>query len=201
MEDTNYWYYTLSAIPQTLAAVVALAATFVVFKLSLVQQKTDKQLELARRLVSPLCPENEIDDIEKMTAEQVLVELNNGSLALQKQTDPRLIEFRYKELSELLTEIRDENHQKFPVTNARVDLFIKQRQAAVEQLVANRHRILKLLKLSIVFTLIPLTLSILILPSLPLLMAYATPIINALALGTVASVIYTAYCVWAIAKY
>jgi len=42
--DSNFWFYTLSAIPQTLGAVIALTATFIVFKYSEIEKSIDSQI-------------------------------------------------------------------------------------------------------------------------------------------------------------
>ena len=64
--DTNYWYYTLSAIPQTLGAIIALSATFVVFKLNFISEKIKDSRTDLRRFILLLTSyqHKEIHDIE-----------------------------------------------------------------------------------------------------------------------------------------
>jgi len=83
----NYWYYTLSAIPQTLAAMIALTATFFAFRLNLTSEKIKKNREDLMRFTLLLAPnkQGEIDNIERKTEEgffnlyeQVLNEIKPG---------------------------------------------------------------------------------------------------------------------------
>lgn len=48
--DSNSWYYTLSAIPQTLGAVVAVSSAFGLYKMTIVVAVLDKKVESLRGL-------------------------------------------------------------------------------------------------------------------------------------------------------
>src|SRR3989339_108620 len=65
----NYWYYTLSAIPQTLAAMIALTATFIVFKLNFLSQQIYKNRSDLARFILLLSSfqGKEIHDIEPLS--------------------------------------------------------------------------------------------------------------------------------------
>lgn len=72
--ESNFWFYSLSAIPQTLAAMITLAATFVVFKLNFIQEKIRDIRKDLRRFILLLTSyeKKEIHHIEPLSDEDFL---------------------------------------------------------------------------------------------------------------------------------
>lgn len=58
--DNNFWFYTLSAIPQTLGAIIALSATFVVFKWSKIEESISSHIYHIKIIMRGLGLKNQI---------------------------------------------------------------------------------------------------------------------------------------------
>ncbi|MFH1392760.1 MAG: hypothetical protein ABIG90_03805 [bacterium] len=76
MIDPNIWFYTLSTIAQTLAAMLALGATFTIFKLNIINKRLSDLKDRLFLVVASFendltkCPENmEEDELIKKTDE------------------------------------------------------------------------------------------------------------------------------------
>ncbi len=170
--DQNYWYYTLSAIPQVLAGMIALAATFSVVKLDFISKKLkDSRTDLRRFILlvtSKLdIEENEIHTIEPLNDDEFLILFKKGLTTLDKE-DPFLglgEEMFNKYRAELFRIIQSEWHSFYKAKDSRIFGYLQMKKNAFEKLIREKKEVIYLMGLSsgligfvIVFSLIILPL-------------------------------------------
>ncbi len=195
-----FWYYTLSAIPQALAAMIAVVATFVVYKVSRVSDRTEREKDAIKRFILVLHPEKEIHEIERMRGWDVWSALSDGVAKLNPK-EANLGFAGYKELEKLFKEIASYWQRSFEVTEERVYEFLNQKAEVLHNLVLVRKTSLRHLVNSLITASVPSCLSFLVLPHIYLFgNEWANLVVTILAILTCVSFIYTAYAVWKIAK-
>jgi hypothetical protein len=208
--DPNSWFYTLSAIPQTLAATIALAATFVVFKLNFIQQKIRDIRKDLRRFILLLTSyrSKEIHDIEPLSDEGFL-KLYEESL---RNIKPESVNFGldqsiYKKLSkEMERIILEEWHSFFRAEdnrNNRIFGYLDIKKNIFENLLKKKENSLKSLGWSLFVATIVIIISLVSLPNYYSLnyIGFNLDIVLAVILaGAAVSVILTSISVWQIAK-
>ncbi len=199
MIEPGIWYYTLSAIPQTLAAMIALVATFVVYKLSRVSDRVEKERGLVKSFLMHLHPEKEIHHIENMRGEELLIALQEGIAKLDPEEKDLGFD-AFKKLEALLKEIIESWHLRAGTSGQKVYDFLRQKENIFRNLVHARKYSLNLLVVCLFLTAIPTVASLLMLPNIVYFSANLLPITFALAGLASISILFTALSVWKIAK-
>ncbi|TSC81886.1 MAG: hypothetical protein G01um101419_719 [Parcubacteria group bacterium Gr01-1014_19] len=199
MNEPGLWYYTLSAIPQTLAAMIALVATFVVYKLSRVSDRIEKERGLVKSFLLHLHPEKEIHHIEGMRGEELLEALQEGIAKLDPE-EKDLGFSSFKKLEALLKDIIEAWHLRTGASGQRIYDFLRQKENIFRNLVHTRKLAIKLLVACLFLTAVPTCVSLLALPNIEYFTANLLPIAFALAGFASISILVTAYSVWKIAK-
>jgi hypothetical protein len=194
--DMGYWYYTLSAIPQTLAAVIALSATFVVFKMKDVQLAVNATGATIKSFLMVAHPEKTYREIvslrPKAMADEFSVLIHELRGMPSEGTDP-LIE-RMMERTKTVA-----GSQGYFMPNKENMLeFLETSNSLFRDDESRLDTIKDLLKLSIICTVAPLIGSLLVLPhDASFHAAAAIPVAFTLLSGV--SIIYAAWSVWRIA--
>ena len=80
--DYSFWFYTLSAIPQTLGAIIALTATFIVFKLNRINDSISSHyyhLKIILRAVGAKIPKEDKSEkyISLFSGKNPILDINN----------------------------------------------------------------------------------------------------------------------------
>ena len=196
--ETNFWFYTLSAIPQTLAAVIALSATFVIFKLNHIESRTQKEYDEIREWIMPLLPDLEIHDITKLNDSGMLARLSEGIKKL-KRDEANLGFDGYDKLRDLYKEVIVAHKRHFDATEHRVYDYLVEKERLLTSLLEVRKTALQRLKNSLILTVLPIACSIILLPLCDKLSCYGFGLVLAMVVLAVIAVSYTAYSVWKIA--
>lgn len=199
--DLGFWYYTLSAIPQALAATIAVVATFVIYKVSRVSDRTEREKDSIKRFILVLNPEQEIHHIESMRGWDVLRALREGLEKLDKSKEG-LGFGGYAKLEKLFKEIVSDWQRSFEVNEARIYEFLHQKADVLHRLVNTRKRSLRYLIVSLVIATIPSALAFLALPHIGFFytVANANLFVTILTILSSLSFVYTSFSVWKIAR-
>ena len=193
--DTGYWYYTLSAIPQTLAAVIALSATFVVFKMNVVQEALKLNGASIKSFIMVAHPEKTYRDIISLRPKAMADEferLIKDLRGLPEGTDP-LLERMMEQTKTVVGA-----HGYFMPNKENMFEFLETTNGLFREDESRLDTIKDQLKLSIICTVAPLVGSLLILPHDGALHASAA-IPTAFTLLSAVSIIYASWSVWRIA--
>lgn len=198
----NYWYYTLSAIPQTLAAMVALSATFFVFRLNFISEEIKKNRKDLLRFTLLLAEEQgEIDIIERKTEEEFL-EFYKQVLKKVKPDQPNLGlgENRiYEKLAAEMQRIISEDWRSyFRAKPERVAKYLYTKKELLENLLSIKKMAKRLFGYTLMITTFVVSASLLVLPNYNLI-HYPRLIVYTILFFSLISVILTAYSVWWIA--
>ncbi len=197
--DNNFWFYTLSAIPQTLGAVIALTATFVIFKLNQIESKTQIEYNEIKEWVMPLLPDIRIHDLTKLDDGEMLEKLEEGIGKL----DPRQSDLGftgYAKLCELYKDVIKSHKRHFEPTGDRIYQYLLERKRMFTHLLDIRKKALRLLKKSLLLTVVPLAGSIVFLPLYQQVIRFGFVIVILFVILAVFAVVYTARSVWWLAS-
>lgn len=198
----NYWYYTLSAIPQTLAAIIALAATFVVFKLNFLSEQIRKSRNDLSRFILLLTSfkHKEIHDIEPLSDrsfvrlyEEGLTNINNDQNNLG--LDPGIYKRLEKEMERI---INDEWRSNFRARPNRIYGYLEMKKDILKNFLDAKRRSILLLLGSLSLTTIVIVVSLFMLPNYNF---FCNPylVLTIIMIASLVSVTLTAYSVWKIA--
>lgn len=201
MQDNYFWFYTLSTIPQTLAAMIALAATFVVFKLNFITVKIQKSRKDLARFILLLTSylHKEIHDIEPLS-DKKFVELYEKALKNIKPDFPNLgleIGIYVRMQNEMQRIIREDWKSRFPARQGRIVGYLKMQKKIFRSLLTERNTSLRLLGCSLIFTTLTIALSLFALPHFDIFKDPHFVVAFVLVLSLI-SVSLTGYSVWKI---
>lgn len=199
--DLSFWYFTLSAIPQALAATIAVVATFVVYKVSRVSDRTEREKAITKRFILVLNPDTEIHHIESMRGWDVLKALQEGVSKLNPK-ESELGFAGYKNLEKLFKEMANEWQRSFEVNEQRIYEFLHQKANVLARLVTTRKQSLRYLVISLILATIPSALAFLAVPHVEFFQTVgnANDFVTALTVLSMLSFVYTSYGVWRIAR-
>lgn len=85
----NSWYYTLSAVPQTLGAVITLAATFVVFRLPDINARIESNVTYMQRMMMTFDQFFKLDEISKLGTPELVEKYRAGVAVFAKEMAPK----------------------------------------------------------------------------------------------------------------
>lgn len=197
--DSNFWFYTLSTIPQTLGAVIALSATFVIFKLNHIESRIKKECDEIKEWIMPLLPEIEIHEITKLDDSGISQKLKEGVKILNlKDSRLGIGDGRYNKLYDLYKGVILSYKRKFEPTRERIYEYLREKDHILTSLLEVRKNALYHLEISLSLTVLPIVGSIVFLP-LYNQITYRTLIVLVLIVLAIIGICYTAYSVWRIA--
>jgi len=201
--DSNFWFYTLSTIPQTLAAIIALTATFVIFKLNHIESRTQKEYDEIKEWIMPLLPDIEIHEITRLNDSAMLQKLKEGINKLNPE-ESNLGFDGYDKLRDLYKNVIASHKRQFDPTEQRIHEYLLEKERILTSLLEVRNNALYRLKKSLFFTVPSIVGSIIFLPLYESLygrvVSCSIVILLLLIVLTIVAVVYTSYSVWKIAR-
>lgn len=210
--DPNSWFYTLSAIPQTLGAIIGLTATFIIFKLNHIESRLQKEYGEIKEWIAALFSRLEIYEITKLDDNEILLKLREG-IGLLNRDEQELGFGGYERLSNLHGNIMVSHIGMggYCSTEKALYGYLLEKERIFNSLLEGKKIALNRLKKSLILTSVPTVCSIFFLPfygevscisifSLPLgAVSCSLAIVAIMILLAIAAVLYTAYSVWKIA--
>ncbi|HRH55837.1 MAG TPA: hypothetical protein PK609_03170 [Candidatus Paceibacterota bacterium] len=198
--DSNFWFYTLSAIPQTLGAIIALTATFVIFKLNHIEERTKREYDEVKDWVSTILWELKIHDLTKFDDNAMLDKLNEAIARLDPEKEKfGLEDARFRQLNAVYEHVLISLQRKIDSYKNIYDYLLEKRRI-LSSLIEVRRSALFRLKISLGLTALLIAISIVLLPFYNLLSSCGYFIVGTLAIFSSVAVLYTAVSVWDIAK-
>lgn len=206
--DNNYWYYTLSAIPQTLAAMIALAATFVVFKLSIISERIKEARKDLRRFIllatsnlDKKLYQTEIHEIEPLSNNKFLELYETGLDNLKSDAeflglDKGMFEKYGKEMFRI---INKEWHSFYTAKDFRIFGYLVMKKEVFKSLLLLRRKSVALLTLSLTLVASTIIASLIALPAFGYFVG-SILLVDIIVFCAVLSIVITAYSVWIIAN-
>ncbi|MDQ5968854.1 MAG: hypothetical protein QG579_11 [Patescibacteria group bacterium] len=168
MED--YWYYTLSAIPQTLAAVIALAAAFTTLKLDYISKIIkETRIDLRRfiLLTTSKLDIKEIHTIEPLSDKEFLKVFKEGLSSLDEHNHQLGLtsDMFNKYSDEMFRIINKDWNSRYGPDDFRVFGYLKMKKEIFEKLIEQKDEIIYLMTSSLILVGFVITVSLIILPS------------------------------------
>ncbi|MDP3964142.1 MAG: hypothetical protein Q8Q20_00575 [bacterium] len=205
--ESSTWFYTLSTISQTCAAILALGGTFVVFKLDKVQTAIDNYRGRVVRIVQlwrigARAPDEFIDKSEEEilgeykrivtdNAEEVFD--RNGIVELYQQLEGvRILTMQEQGSFNMDNGVRLDHDERKRWSNRMADLL--------ESNIRLKNRIYSMLKSSIVLLAVTIVVSIGLLISAPLKLPVGINTLAIVILLAILSIGYSTLAVWKIAR-
>lgn len=199
----NYWLYTLSAIPQTLAAMIALSATFFVFKLNSISEDIRKNRNDLRRLSFLLAPsgQGEIHIIEKKTDEEFAKFYKSGLKVINRASDTLGLDVDAfgKVKEEMSRIIHDEWLGLSKARPGRIADYLFAKEELLTRSLLIKKIIKSQLKWSLISTISVVVASLSALPQYYFFCSNQQTIVEVILVASLISVVYMAYSVWKIA--
>lgn len=207
MENSNYWFYTLSAVPQTLAAMIALAATFVVFRVNTISKKIEESRNDLRRFMllvtSILSKEDssEIHEIEPLNHKDFLALYDKGLSKLDvKEKYLGLGEAKYKKYEdEMFRIINKEWYSYYPPDKERIFGYLNMKKEIFHKLLLEKDASQFWLNLSLILVSSTIIISMVILPNFTYFNGSKCVVGFVIFLATI-SILITSIGVWKIAR-
>ncbi len=133
-QDYNFWLYTLSAIPQTLAAMFALVIAVLVYRLSAADKTLERDIIKINPFLFPIFKEIEIHEIEGMRSVEILAKLNEAIDKRLKEEDDNLglSAIDYINLHKLYKLKIDEYHRFYEPDKKRIFHYIKHKRDKID---------------------------------------------------------------------
>jgi len=197
--DSHFWFYTLSAIPQTLGAIIALAAIFVIFKLDHIENRLQKESREIEEWLMPLFPSMEIHEVTRLDYSAMLQKLSEGIKKLSPG-ERNLAFDGYNKLCDLLREVIASYKRYYDASEERIYEYLAEKERILKSLLEVRKNALRRLKISLYFIVLSIVASIIFLPLYESIDSYAPAIVTTLVILAVSAVVYTGCSVWDIAR-
>lgn len=178
---------------------IALVSTFVVYKLSRISDRVEKERGLVKSFLWHLHPEKEIHHIDGMRGDELLRALQEGIAKLDPEEKD--LGFKaFKKLEELMKELIEVWHLRTGTSGQKIYDFLRQKENIFRNLVHARQYSMRLLVACLFLIAIPTCASLLALPNMESFAPYLFEITFALSGFSSISIIFTTYSVWKIAK-
>lgn len=192
------WYYTLSTIPQTLAAMITLAATFIIFKLTSIKNTIREDLKIAKWFLLAIDAEYYGSRIMRMSKRAIAHDFSEQSEKMYcKMIKEGLERKEWSLLWNEFSDVIDGSHRSFASHPEKIMLFLTEKAASLEKNVESGQHIFFYLIWSIFFTVLPIMFSLIFLPLYALLSGSFLILESAVVLA-LWGVGYTSYSVWKI---
>jgi hypothetical protein len=212
MNDNNFWYYTLSSTSQTLAALVALSATFVIFKLDqinrLKKEFIDKMFRFLmifnyKKNIHELLPLLKTDEgvkellspINYLKPELDDLGFENFFIVRGKLTKKDASE-AYRKCNDYMNSIIIGFHGQHKSTNIRLWGYLKYQQEYYETLIKTKNNIYHKLKFSLILNSLTIILSLSFISFDNINKCYLYFITLIIIIMAIVSIIYTTKSIW-----
>lgn len=192
------WYYTLSTIPQTLAAMITLAGMFIIFKLTAVKDTIREDVKIAKWFLLAIDAEYYGSRIMRMSKRAIAHDFGEQSEKMyRKMIKGRLKREQWSVLWNEFSDVVDGSHRSFASHPEKIMFFLTEKAMSLEKNVESGQHIFFYLIWSIFFTALPIIFSLIFLPLYALLSGSFLIVECAVALA-IWGVGYTSYSVWKI---
>ena len=128
MHSPEFWFFTLSSIPQTLGAMIAMAATLVMFKLSFIKQSMGEDIRIARWFLLKADPDVFVEQIGMMSKNDIAAHFKHITDGLR--TDAPWLglgQNQWRAVQEEFPKMIDVPHRIFALTPDRIITFLRQK--------------------------------------------------------------------------
>ncbi|MDP3770363.1 MAG: hypothetical protein Q8R40_05510 [bacterium] len=188
----------MSTIPQTMAAMIALAAMFIIFKLTAVKDTIREDLKIAKWFLLSVDAEYYGSRIMRMSKRAVAHEFSEQSQKMyRKVTKGKLEREQWSLLWNEFSDVVDGSHRSFASHPEKIMLFLTEKAILLEKNVESGQHIFFYLIWSIFFSVLPIIFSLIFLPLYALLSGSFLIVACAVALA-IWGICYTSYSVWKI---
>ena len=200
------WFYTLSSIPQTLASVITLAATFVVFHLADTNTRIENHKSFFGRMLVAFQPTLKLKEANGLTTDNLIIQYKQAMEAFENDTLPTVaVDQRGKFVDNMMTQLSQERTDiasaMFYKDNIKNALWLMNDKLEYFQgLIKRKHDILVSMSKSIAVTAFTLILALFLHPAYGALQESAGYIEFALTVLAAFSVIISASTVIKIVK-
>lgn len=192
------WYYSLSTIPQTLAAMITLAATFIIFKLSHIKNTIRADLPLAKWFLLAIDSPRYGTTVLTMSKHAVAHRFSEEIVTIGKEAEAgTLSRERWHTIWNEFSNIVDDSHRSFASHPERMIFFLQQKARSLEKNIVSGERVFSYLIWSIFFTATPIVFSLIFLPLYQIVSGSFFIVAGAVVLA-IWGVLYTSYSVWKI---
>ena len=165
MQGPEFWFFTLSSIPQTLGAMIVMAATFALFKLSFVKQSMAEDIKIAKWFLLKADPEVFIENLIIMPKEVIASHFKKAVRNLRVDAPwLGLGQNQWRAVQDEFPEIIDRWHKPFAASPERIITFLTHKALDLEKEIMTGQRIFRYLRYSIFFTIVPIIFSLAALP-------------------------------------
>lgn len=165
MHSPEFWFFTLSSIPQTLGAMIVMAATFAIFKLSFVKQSMAEDIKIAKWFLLKADPDIFVENLIRMPKEGIADHFRKAVNNLR--TDAPWLglgQQQWRVVQDEFPEIIDTVHRPFAASPERIITFLTHKASDLEKEITTGKRIFGYLRYSIFFTVVPVVFSLIALP-------------------------------------
>lgn len=200
--DGSFWYYSLSTISQTLAAIVALSATFIIFKLDILQKKRLNYINEMMRFLMILNPGKENHEIDRLNDTGILgllipiIDLNPNKpdLGFGEKQYKKLLKERQREIDNIRSVEK--------LNPKRLYYYLLERKEDFTKMTNVKRNAYLRLRCSLLLISISILVSIILLPFYEIIKNNNITFIICLLVILLASlsVIYTGFSIWKIAS-
>lgn len=165
MHSPEFWFFTLSSIPQTLGAMIVMAATFALFKLSFVKQSMVEDIKIAKWFLLKADPEVFVENLIMMPKDAVADHFKKAVRNLRVDAPwLGLGQNQWKAVQDEFPEIIDIFHRPFAASPERIITFLTHKAFDLEKEIMTGKLIFRYLRYSIFFTIVPIIFSLVALP-------------------------------------
>ena len=199
--EFTFWFYALSAIPQTLAAIITLTATFIVFKLNAIDSNINTDIYHAKIFLPSI--DNDFNPyIRKNNVKEVIVSLEEAIAKI----DPGkpflgLHPTNFSHLAEDCKDIIGHGLKAFPLNAVNIYKFINYKYDSLVGSNDSKIRIIRYLKDCLILTAVPIVFSLLFLPLQTSLNELSFSLVISILVGfSGASTMYISYVIYTISK-
>lgn len=203
MSNIDFWFYTLSSISQTIAAVVALSAMFGIFKLDHMQRNRQTFITEMSRFMMLLNYHLEIHQILKQTKTDKGVQMLLGPIdKLDNQKDDLgLGDEVYQKCAEEMNNTISGYRGKYHSNRERIYGYLKEQTGRFEALICIKTKTYRKLLKSTVLNILVIIVALSLIPLPSSGINSSVSLVYCVIAFAAIALIYTSYCILRIAKY
>ncbi|OHA03498.1 MAG: hypothetical protein A3J58_03230 [Candidatus Sungbacteria bacterium RIFCSPHIGHO2_02_FULL_52_23] len=197
MQDLNFWFFTLSAIPQTLGALVALVVAFVIYRIGEIDRLLGRDIPRMKRCLLA-ATDATIAELNEQSSREILRDLQKFLATMDPERSELGLELpRHAELVEVFDRMTDEEYGIVSSNSREIYLYLQEKANKIEVSLNSRALILEYLKVSVILSLFTIVASLGIMPQSSFFLPQTRGFIVACVLFlTVVSAAYTGYSVF-----
>ena len=195
--NSNIWYYTLSTIAQTLAAILALGGTFIIFKFNTMKERVDALRDITINMLIRVFQKINSKSFDDMNDNELIRQARNELSRL----DNKKMDLGDNDLRTRLIEFfRDITKQNVSYeTNEQMITYLKNKIGRFETDNNRKNEVFKYLKISLLFLSLTIIASILFLPLQQTLGTYDKLVLWIVIISTIISIGIQGRIIWLVA--